>query len=140
MKATDINQFKGELKTAIQSWGNSKIDELFKNSISRTFAKNGLNNMLNRYDASMNKGIDMLWMFIADENGAVDSDVLVDNVIAMLKEMDLKEYNIMGLNMIVGKGEVAVEMPNNIFFDMLVGCSKIRFTSNDINEFKNLLI
>lgn len=140
MKATDINQFKGELKTAIQSWGNSKIDELFKNSISRTFAKNGLNNMLNRYDASMNKGIDMLWMFIADENGVVDSDVLVDNVIAMLKEMDLKEYNIMGLNMIVGKGEVAVEMPNNIFFDMLVGCSKIRFTSNDINEFKNLLI
>lgn len=140
MKATDINQFKGELKTAIQSWGNSKIDELFKNSISRTFAKNGLNNMLNRYDASMNKGIDMLWMFIADENGVVDSDVLVDNVIAMLKEMDLKEYNIMGLNMIVGKGEVAIEMPNNIFFDMLVGCSKIRFTSNDINEFKNLLI
>ena len=140
MKATDINQFKGELKTAIQSWGNSKIDELFKNSISRTFAKNGLNNMLNRYDASMNKGIDMLWMFIADENGVVDSDVMVDNVIAMLKEMDLKEYNIMGLNMIVGKGEVAVEMPNNIFFDMLVGCSKIRFTSNDINEFKNLLI
>lgn len=140
MKATDINQFKGDLKTAIQSWGNSKIDELFKNSISRTFAKNGLNNMLNRYDASMNKGIDMLWMFIADENGVVDSDVLVDNVIAMLKEMDLKEYNIMGLNMIVGKGEVAIEMPNNIFFDMLVGCSKIRFTSNDINEFKNLLI
>lgn len=140
MKATDINQFKGELKTAIQSWGNSKIDELFKNSISRTFAKNGLNNMLNRYDASMNKGIDMLWMFIADENGVVDSDVLVDNVIAMLKEMDLKEYNIMGLNMIVGKGEVAVEMPKNIFFDILVGCSKIRFTSNDINEFKNLLI
>ena len=140
MKATDIDQFKGELKTAIQSWGNSKIDELFKNSISRTFAKNGLNNMLNRYDASMNKGIDMMWMFIADENGVVDSDVLVDNVIAMLKEMDLKEYNIMGLNMIVGKGEVAVEMPNNIFFDMLVGCSKIRFTSNDINEFKNLLI
>lgn len=140
MKVTDINQFKGELKTAIQSWGNSKIDELFKNSISRTFAKNGLNNMLNRYDASMNKGIDMLWMFIADENGVVDSDVLVDNVIAMLKEMDLKEYNIMGLNMTIGKGEVAIEMPKNIFFDMLVGCSKIRFTSNDINEFKNLLI
>ena len=42
--------------------------------------------------------------------------------------------------MTIGKGEVAIEMPKNIFFDMLVGCSKIRFTSNDINEFKNLLI
>ena len=140
MKATDINQFKGELKTAIQSWGNSKIDELFKNPPPRTFAKNGLNKILNRYDASMNKGIDMLWMLIANEDGVVDSDVLVDNAIAMLKEMDLKEYNIMGLNMTIGKGEVAIEMPKNIFFDMLVGCSKIRFTSNDINEFKNLLI
>lgn len=140
MKATDINQFKGELKTAIQSWGNSKIDELFKNPTPRTFAKNGLNNILNRYDESMNKGIDMLWMFVSNEDGVVDSDVLVDNAIAMLKEMDLKEYNIMGLNMTIGKGEVAIEMPKNIFFDMLVGCSKIRFTSNDINEFKNLLI
>ena len=45
----------------------------------------------------MNKGIDMLWMFIANEDGVVDSDVLVDNAIAMLKEMDLKEYNIIGV-------------------------------------------
>ena len=33
MKIDDINRFKGELKSAIQEWGNGKIDELFKNPI-----------------------------------------------------------------------------------------------------------
>lgn len=30
MKKEDLNQFKGEIKTAVQSWGNSKIDSLFR--------------------------------------------------------------------------------------------------------------
>lgn len=139
MKIDDINRFKGEIKSAVQSWGNSKINELFSNPVAKTFAKNGLNNALNRYDEKMNNGIDFLWMFLANEEGVVDSDVMVDNINAMLKEMELKQYNLGGFVLSVGKGEVAVEMPNNIFMDMLVGCGKVRFTSSDINELKNLL-
>ena len=140
MKIDDVNKFKGELKGALQDWGNSKIDELFANSVSRTFAKNGLNNALSRYDAQMNKGIDYLWMFVADEHGVVDSSTMIDSMNSMLKEMEVKEYSIGAFKLSVGNGEIAVEMPKNIFLDMLVGCSKVRFTSSDINEFKNLLI
>lgn len=139
MKIEDVNRFKGELKSAIQQWGNNKIEELFSNSVSRTFAKNGLNNALTRYDEQMNKGIDFLWMFVSDESGVVNSDVMIDNVNAMLKEMEVKEYDMGFFRLFVGGGEIAVEMPKNIFLDMLVGCGKIRFTSADINEFKNLL-
>lgn len=140
MKIEDVNQFKGELKSAIQDWSNGKIDELFSNSVSRTFAKNGLNNALSRYDEQMNKGIDFLWMFVSDEHGVVDSSTMIDNLNAMLSEMDIKEYDMGGFKLSVGKGEIAIDMPKNIFLDMLVGCSKVRFTSEDINEFKNLLI
>lgn len=139
MKIDDINRFKGELKSAIQSWGNGKINELFPNPVARTFAKNGLNNALTRYDEKMNNGIDFLWMFIANEEGVVDSDSMVDSINSMLKEMELKQYNLGGFILSVGKGEIAVEMPNNIFMDMLVGCGKVRFTSADIDELKNLL-
>ena len=30
MKKEDLNQFKGEIKTAVQSWGNSKIDLILR--------------------------------------------------------------------------------------------------------------
>lgn len=140
MKIDDVNKFKGELKGAIQDWLEGKIDELFKNPVSKTFAKNGLNNALTRYDDKLNSGIDFLWMFVSDENGVVDSSTMIDNVNAMLKEMEQKEYSMGAFKLLVGNGEIAIEMPKNIFVDMLVGCSKVRFTSSDINEFKNLLI
>lgn len=139
MKIDDVNKFKGVIKSAIQDWGESKIDELFKNSVSKTFAKNGLNNALNRFDDKLNNGIGWLWMFLADESGVVDSDVMIDHINTMLKEMEVKEYDMGGFLLSVGHGEIAISMPKNILIDMLVGCSKVRLTTGDINEFKNLL-
>lgn len=139
MRIEDINVFKGELKSAFQTWGEAKIDELFPNSaMGRTFAKNGLNNAMNRYDSMLNQIIENVFMFVS-KDGVVDTDTMVDGVAQLFKEMKPSEYDMGGFHLSVGNGEIAVEMPKNIFLDMLVGCNKIRFTSEDIIEFKNLL-
>lgn len=139
MRIEDVNRFKGEIKTAFQAWGEAKIDELFPNSaMGRTFAKNGLNNAMNRYDSMLNKGIDNLFMFVSND-GVVDTDVMVDGMAQMFKEMKPSEYDMGGFHLTVGNGELAVDLPRNIFLDMLVGTSRLRFTSEDILEFKNLL-
>lgn len=139
MRIEDVNRFKGELKTAFQAWGEAKIDELFPNSaMGRTFAKNGLNNAMNRYDSMLNQGIDNLFMFVS-KDGVVDTDVMVDGMAQMFKEMKPSEYDMGGFHLSVGNGELAVDLPRNIFLDMLVGTSRLRFTSEDILEFKNLL-
>ena len=135
----DVNRFKGELKTAFQAWGEAKIEELFPNSaMARTFAKNGLNNAMNRYDLKLNQGIENLFMFVS-QDGVVDTDTMIDGVAQMFKEMKPSEYDMGGFHLSVGNGELAVDMPKNIFLDMLVGTSRLRFTSEDILEFKNLL-
>lgn len=139
MKIDDINRFKGDIKSAFQSWGEAKINELFPNSaMGRTFAKNGLNNILNKFDSKLNDGIESLFMFVA-KDGVVDTDTMVDGMAQLFKEIKPSEYNISGFHITVGNGELAVELPKNILFDMLVGVGKIRFTSDDIVEFKNLL-
>ena len=139
MRIEDVNRFKGELKTAFQAWGDAKIEELFPNSaMARTFAKNGLNNAMNRYDMKMNEGIENLFMFVS-QDGVVDTDTMIDGVAQMFKEMKPSEYDMGGFHLSVGNGELAVDMPKNIFLDMLVGTSRLRFTSEDILEFKNLL-
>lgn len=139
MRIEDINRFKGELKTAFQSWGEAKIEELFPNSaMARTFAKNGLNNAMNRYDLKLNQGIENLFMFVS-QDGVVDTDTMIDGMAQMFKEMKPSEYDMGGFHLSVGNGELAVELPRNIFLDMLVGTSRLKFTSEDILEFKNLL-
>lgn len=139
MRIEDVNRFKGELKTAFQTWGEAKINELFPNSaMARTFAKNGLNNAMNRYDSKLNQGIENLFMFVS-QDGVVDTDTMIDGVAQMFKEMKPSEYDMGGFHLSVGNGELAVDLPRNIFLDMLVGTSRLRFTSEDILEFKNLL-
>lgn len=139
MRIEDVNRFKGEIKTAFQSWGEAKIDELFPNSaMGRTFAKNGLNNAMNRYDSKLNEGIENLFMFVS-KDGAVDTDTMIDGMAQLFKEMKPSEYDMGGFHLSVGNGELALDLPKNIFLDMLVGCGKLRFTSEDIIEFKNLL-
>ena len=139
MRIEDVNRFKGELKTAFQAWGDAKIEELFPNSaMARTFAKNGLNNAMNRYDMKMNEGIENLFMFVS-QDGVVDTDTMIDGVAQMFKEMKPSEYDMGGFHLSVGNGELAVDLPRNIFLDMLVGTSRLRLTSEDIFEFKNLL-
>lgn len=139
MRIEDVNRFKGEIKTAFQAWGESKIDELFPNSaMGRTFAKNGLNNAMNRYDSRLNEGIETLFMFVS-KDGSVDTDTMIDGMAQMFKEMKPSEYDMSGFHLSVGNGELAVDLPRNIFLDMLVGTSRLRFTSEDILEFKNYL-
>lgn len=142
MKITDVNQFKGELKTSMQSWAESKVDELFANKPSaKVFMKNGINNMMNRWDARINSYIDMMFMFVADKDGVVDSDLMIDTIANLFKEMEERKYPMGMVDITVGKGQLLIELPHNLFLEMLVGdLGKVTFTTEDIKEFKNLLI
>lgn len=138
----DLNRFKGEIKTALQQWGNMQIEAIIPNQPTMRFvAKNWLNNFLNRHDAKMNKWIDNVFMAVANEEGKIDSDVLVDTAVGIFKEVQPFEYVLGGgFSIEVGNGEIAVNLPRNMIMDALVGdFGRIRFTSEDLTEFKNLL-
>lgn len=138
----DLNVFKGEIKTALQQWGNMQIEAIIPNQPTMRFvAKNWLNNFLNRHDAKMNRWIDNVFMAVANEEGKIDSDVLVDTAVGIFKEVQPFEYVLGGgFSIEVGNGEIAVNLPRNMIMDALVGdFGRIRFTSEDLTEFKNLL-
>jgi len=138
----DLNRFKGEIKTALQQWGSMQIEAIIPNQPTMRFvAKNWLNNFLNRHDARMNKWINNVFMAVANEEGKIDSDVLVDTAVGIFKEVQPFEYVLGGgFSIEVGNGEIAVNLPRNMIMDALVGdFGRIRFTSEDLTEFKNLL-
>lgn len=139
MKTDDINRFKGQLKTAIQQWGDKKIDEIMPGKPQiRTFLKNGFNNFLVRQDEKLNKYIDGLVLFAGNEQGVIDTDAMVDMAADMFRELESHRYQFEMFDIEFGKGQVALHLPQNFMFDLLLGGSgTFRMTVDDILEFKN---
>ena len=142
MKYTDIAQFKSECKTAIQQWGEEKIDALFPAKPQlRVLAKRGLDNILTRYDHRMNTAIDTALIFVADKNGTIDSDAAIDMLVSLFQEMDVQKYTLWGIDMSVGHGSVIIDLPHHPMLDLFVGnLGQVKFTAEDILELKEMFI
>lgn len=143
MKYEDICKFKGDVKTAVQTWAEGKVDAIFKNRPqTRVLMKRALNNWLTMQDERMNKVIDAALLFVADEHGNVDSDAVVEMIVGLFNEMEKQEYDLFaGITASVGKGEFVVSLPRNPYMDLLVGnLGMVKITAEDILEFKELLV
>lgn len=139
---TDVTKFKTDIKTAFQSWGESKIDELFAGKpMVKHYAKKGLTNWLSKTDGRMNRGIDSMLMFITDEHGNIDFDTLFDDVMCIFKDMDIANYELpMGVKLSYGKGELCFDIPNNPLLNIFFGdLGKVRFSAADFEEIKALI-
>ena len=83
----------------------------------------------------------MMFLFVADKQGVVDSDVMIDTLCNLFKEMEERKYPMGMVDVTIGKGQLVIDLPHNLFLEMLVGdLGKVKFTTEDIKEFKNLLI
>lgn len=140
MKTTDLNELKGNIKTALQSWSDSKIEGLFPGKPkTKVVLKNGLNNLMQRYDEKLNKMIDGGIMFVG-KDGVVDTDIALDLLIGIFEEMDIQEYQFGLIPISVGKGEIIAKLPSNPILDAIVGnLGLLKITSEDIFEIKEIL-
>jgi hypothetical protein len=141
MKATEINEFKSKVKSALYEWGENKIDALFKGRTNtKALFKRGLSNVLDRYDEKINSYVDYLALFIGDSDGNIDSESLIDVAVGIFEEMESTELDLGFCLVHTGKGAIVIDLPRNMMMDLLVGnLGSLRFTAEDIKEFKNYL-
>lgn len=140
MKTADINAFKGQIKDNILKWAEQQIDQMLPNKVAaRAMLKNMAGNVLARFDHKIDQGVDALFLMFGDTKGNIDSDTVVDFVCDMLKEMPPTDYAIGSVGATVGKGEIQVQFPRNVFSDLIVGdLGGVKFTTADIQQIKNL--
>ena len=141
MRASDINAFKGQFKDAALNWAGSLVDQMLPNKVAaRTLVKNAIGNMLVRLDGKVNQMVDAAFVMFGDAQGVVDTDTTIDLLCDMLQEMPQKEYPLGIVSLKVGKGEVFIEFPHNIFSDLVMGdLGGVKFTASDIKQLKNYL-
>ena len=143
MKIQDINLLKGKAKTAVRDWAFCMIDRLTDAHPGlipvSPYLRRGVTNLISRYDVQANNAIDKLSLFLCDETGTYDTDVIVDDLVEMFEKMPQADFEVLGALITYGKGEVCIELPGGVFMETLLGdLSKIRFNSDDVRELKNM--
>jgi hypothetical protein len=141
MRASDVNAFKGQFKDAILNWVGSLVDQMLPNKVAaRTLFKNAIGNVLARVDGKINQMVDTAFVMFGDAEGVIDTDTTIDLLCDMLKEMPQKDYPLGIAGLKVGRGEIFIEFPHNIFSDLLIGdVGGVKFTTEDIKQLKKYL-
>ena len=141
MKVSDVNMFQEKVKDSLKSWANNKIDILFPNKPQvRAIVKNGISNIMCRVNDNINSYIDNLVLFLGDKEGNVDTDSMVDMAVNIFNEMEESSLDLGMVSIRTNRGELFIDLPNNIFLNMLVGnLGSVRLTSEDFKELKNYL-
>ena len=97
--------------------------------------KDGLcNTLANKIDK-----IDPYLPYITDENGEFNIKSISEELLNAFSEMPIRDYEVMGLNMQVGKGQVVVMFPDNIFTNLLLDNNKLLIERADIQELINMI-
>ncbi len=140
MKTADINRFKGQVKDALLAWAGAQIDQMLPDRVAaRVMLKNAAGNLIARFDAKIDAGIDALFLMLGDRDGRIDTDTVVDTLCNLLSEMPPTDYALGPIGATVGKGEIVAQIPGGLFSDMVIGnLGGFRVTTSDIQEFKNL--
>lgn len=134
----------GDLKNAVREWAYGKIDELSTSrprlKAASVYLKRGMSNYMEREDKRINSMVDGLTMFVADKDGNIDTDMLIDDAVKMFKEMDVAYTELGTFGIEYGKGAVTINIPHNVFLDMIFGdLGKITITAEDLLEIKSLM-
>lgn len=141
MKVSDVSMFQEKVKDSLKAWANNKIDILFPNKPQvRAIVKNGISNIMCRVNDNINSYIDNLVLFLGDKDGNVDTDSMVDMAVNIFNEMEESSLDLGMVSIRTNRGELFIDLPNNIFLNMLVGnLGSVRLTSEDFKELKDYL-
>lgn len=139
----EICKFKDDLKENILTWAEDKIDALCasrpKLKPASIYLKRGLNNWMKREDARIGGIVDNVMLFVTDENGGIDTDLIIDDLISMFKDMEVQQIAVGNFLVEYGGGEVVIHIPHHPLLDIIFGdLGQIRITSEDFTEMKEL--
>ena len=138
-----VAELTGNLKRGAREWAERKIDELAAGHprlrVASVYLKRGLANWMEREEARINGMADGLMLFIADKDGRIDADALMNDALAIFREMDVSYAEVAGFGIEYGKGAVTVSIPRGVLPDMIFGeLGQIRITADDLMEMKEL--
>lgn len=141
----NIPTLKGKFLDSLDLWLEERIDDMLRDNaamaIPAVYIKRGCHNIINKYEGKISDGIDKAALFLADENGNIDANTLFKDAMELFKGMEEVSFDLGVIDGVIGKGRVAINLPDNILMSILFGNKKtLTFNENDFLELKSLLL
>lgn len=140
-----IPTLKEKMLGSLDTWLKGRIDEMVSDNpalvLPSVYIKRGCHNILNKYEGKISQNIDNAALFLADENGDINTNTLFADVMEIFKGLEDNTFDIGLVQGVVGKGRISITLPDNIFTNIIFGNKKtITFNENDFLELKSLLV
>ena len=140
----NIEAFKADMLGGLHRWLDSMVSELCDGNrmpiALAPYLKRGINNAMIRYDTKLQSYIDTATMFIADENGNIDSRNFITDMVQMFRSMPQRGTQVGGMRITYGEGCIEAQLPDNWLTRLLGDVGTIRITAEDIDRLASELI
>ena len=140
----NIEAFKSDILGGLHRWLDSMVSELCDGNrmpmALAPYLKRGINNAMIRYDTKLQSYIDTATMFIADENGNIDSRNFITDMVQMFRSMPQRGTQVGGMRITYGEGCIEAQLPDNWLTRLLGDVGTIRITAEDIDRLASELI
>ena len=139
----ELCKLKSDLVVNMEEWACYKIDALVECNphlkMASTYLKRGVHNWLVRESESIDNMVENAALFISDEKGNINTDVIINDFLEMFKVMDVQKVDMGIFGLEYGKGEIKINIPRNPILDIFMGdLGQIKITCEDILEIKEL--
>ena len=133
----NIRELKEKLPVAVERWAEERIDALATErpemAVAATYMKRGARNIVAAYGGRMAGHLDAAALFLADKDGNVDAETVLEDAVQMLKVMPETAFKVGVLDGSIGGGRIRIGLPDNILSTLLLGERKtIAFGEEDI--------
>ena len=140
----NIPELKEKLLTSLDLWADARISDMVKENpalaIPSVYIKRAAHNIIAKNKESWGKSIDNATLFIADEDGNIDTDTIFADIMQMLENISNYEFDLGFIKGRINDGAVSIDQPDNIITTILFGSKKsISFVKSDFEELKSLI-
>lgn len=139
-----MEEMKERLLCSIGKWANSRIDEFAEShprmKTASVYMKRGVKNYLAREDKNISDMIDNFALFVCNEDGCIDMDMVFNDLMTMFEQSDEIPFGKGLLQGTIGKGVIRFQLPDNPIVSLFFGNSQaVKITSLDFMELKDMI-
>ena len=137
-------ELKDKVVKSLHTWMDDRIDQFVIGNPSlvpvRKYLKRGVSNLLTRESDRIGKGIEDLMLFIADENGNYDVNMLFADALSLFKTMPETPFDMGLLHGTIGSGTLRIQLPDNPLVSLFMGnVGAINLREEDFVKLKEIL-
>lgn len=131
----NITAIKGKMSDGLDLWASARIDDMVKANpalaIPSVYMKRAAHNIISRNREGIERQIDNLSLFIADEDGNINTETIFEDTKKMLSAMEPIPFNFGMIHGAVGGGCITIDLPDNIVTTIMFGSKKSLSISPD---------